>query len=34
VLGHLAGVVALAALMLAVLVPFDLRLLRRRVLGE
>ena len=34
VAGHLAGVIAIAALMLAVLVPLDLRLLRRRVLGE
>jgi hypothetical protein len=30
----LAGVAALSAIMLAVLVPLDLRLLRRRVLGE
>ena len=30
----LAGVTALSALMLAILVPLDLRLLRRRVLGE
>jgi lipooligosaccharide transport system permease protein len=30
----LAGVAALSALMLAVLVPLDLRLLRRRVLGD
>jgi lipooligosaccharide transport system permease protein len=34
VLGHLAGVLALSALMLGVLVPLDLRLLRRRVLGD
>jgi lipooligosaccharide transport system permease protein len=34
VLGHLVGVTALSALMLAVLVPLDLRLLRRRVLGD
>jgi lipooligosaccharide transport system permease protein len=34
VIGHLVGVLALAAVMLAVLVPLDLRLLRRRVLGE
>jgi lipooligosaccharide transport system permease protein len=34
VLGHVAAVVALAAFMLAVLVPLDLRLLRRRVLGD
>src|SRR4029077_9724259 len=32
--GHLAGVVGLSALMLAILVPLDLRLLRRRVLGD
>lgn len=32
--GPVLGVIALAALMLAVLVPLDLRLLRRRVLGE
>ena len=31
---HLLAVAALSALMLAVLVPLDLRLLRRRVLGE
>jgi ABC-type multidrug transport system permease subunit len=30
----LAGVALLSAIMLAVLVPLDLRLLRRRVLGE
>jgi lipooligosaccharide transport system permease protein len=34
VAGHLASLLALAALMLAVLVPLDLRLLRRKVLGE
>jgi len=34
VVGHLAAVLAIAALMLAILVPLDLRLLRRRVLGE
>jgi lipooligosaccharide transport system permease protein len=34
VLAPLAGVAALSALLLAVLVPLDLRLLRRRVLGE
>jgi lipooligosaccharide transport system permease protein len=34
VLAHLAGVTALSALMLAILVPLDLRLLRRRVLGD
>jgi lipooligosaccharide transport system permease protein len=33
-LGHLAGVLALSALMLGMLVPLDLRLLRRRVLGD
>ena len=33
VAGHLAGVAVLSALMLGVLVPLDLRLLRRRVLG-
>ena len=31
---HLAAVAALSAIMLAVLVPLDLRLLRRRVLGD
>ena len=31
---HLLAVAALSALMLAILVPLDLRLLRRRVLGE
>ena len=31
---HLLAVIGLSALMLAVLVPLDLRLLRRRVLGE
>jgi hypothetical protein len=30
----LAWVTALSALLLAILVPLDLRLLRRRVLGE
>jgi len=34
VLAPLAGVAVLSALMLAVLVPLDLRLLRRRVLGD
>ncbi|MGH7399908.1 MAG: ABC transporter permease [Candidatus Rokuibacteriota bacterium] len=34
VLGHLAGVLVLSALMLGILVPLDLRLLRRRVLGD
>ncbi|MGH7299340.1 MAG: ABC transporter permease [Candidatus Rokuibacteriota bacterium] len=34
VLGHLAGVMVLSALMLGILVPLDLRLLRRRVLGD
>jgi lipooligosaccharide transport system permease protein len=34
VLAPLAGVAALSVLMLAVLVPLDLRLLRRRVLGD
>jgi lipooligosaccharide transport system permease protein len=34
VLGHLASLVALAGVMLAVLVPLDLRLLRRRILGD
>jgi hypothetical protein len=34
VAGHLAGLVVLAALVVAVLVPLDLRLLRRRVLGD
>ena len=34
VLAHLAALIVLAAVMLAVLVPLDLRLLRRRVLGE
>lgn len=34
VLVHLASLVALVALMLAVLVPLDLRLLRRRILGD
>ena len=32
--GHLAGTLLLSALLLAVLVPLDLRLLRRRVLGD
>ena len=32
--GHLAGALLLSALLLAVLVPLDLRLLRRRVLGD
>jgi lipooligosaccharide transport system permease protein len=34
VAGHLAGALLLSALLLAVLVPLDLRLLRRRVLGD
>ena len=34
VAGPLAGVAVLSGVMLAVLVPLDLRLLRRRVLGE
>jgi ABC-type polysaccharide/polyol phosphate export permease len=34
VVAPLAGVVVLSALLLAILVPLDLRLLRRRVLGE
>jgi lipooligosaccharide transport system permease protein len=34
VVGHLAALMAISAVMLAVLVPLDLRLLRRRVLGE
>jgi len=34
VLVPLAGVVALSAAMLVIFVPLDLRLLRRRVLGE
>jgi ABC-type polysaccharide/polyol phosphate export permease len=34
VLAPLAGVAALSVVMLAVLVPLDLRLLRRRVLGD
>ena len=32
--GHLAGLAALLAVMLAVLVPLDIRLLRKRVLGD
>lgn len=32
--GHLAGVLILSALLLGILVPLDLRLLRRRVLGD
>jgi lipooligosaccharide transport system permease protein len=32
--GHLAGLAALVAVMLAVLVPLDMRLLRKRVLGD
>jgi lipooligosaccharide transport system permease protein len=32
--GHLAGLVVLATVMLAVLVPLDMRLLRKRVLGD
>jgi lipooligosaccharide transport system permease protein len=34
VVAHLAGVTVLSALMLGILVPLDLRLLRRRVLGD
>jgi lipooligosaccharide transport system permease protein len=34
VLGHLASLALLASVMLCVLVPLDLRLLRRRVLGD
>ena len=34
VAGHLTGVAVISALMLGVLVPLDLRLLRRRVLGD
>jgi lipooligosaccharide transport system permease protein len=34
VMGHLVGLVVLAGVMLGILVPLDLRLLRRRVLGE
>jgi lipooligosaccharide transport system permease protein len=34
VAGHLAGVLILSALLLGILVPLDLRLLRRRVLGD
>jgi lipooligosaccharide transport system permease protein len=34
VLAHLGGVLALSALLLGILVPLDLRLLRRRVLGD
>jgi lipooligosaccharide transport system permease protein len=34
VLGHLAALVALVALLLAVLVPLDMRLVRRRILGD
>ncbi|MEX2220782.1 MAG: ABC transporter permease [Candidatus Rokuibacteriota bacterium] len=34
VMWHLAGVAILSALMLGILVPLDLRLLRRRVLGD
>lgn len=34
VVGHLAGVLILSALLLGALVPLDLRLLRRRVLGD
>ncbi len=34
VAAHLAGVLVLSALMLGILVPLDLRLLRRRVLGD
>jgi lipooligosaccharide transport system permease protein len=34
VAGHLTGVLILSALLLGILVPLDLRLLRRRVLGD
>ncbi len=34
VAGHLAGALILSALLLGILVPLDLRLLRRRVLGD
>jgi len=34
VAGPLTGVAVLSAVMLGVLVPLDLRLLRRRVLGD
>jgi hypothetical protein len=34
VLGHLAAVLGLSLLLLGLLVPLDLRLLRRRVLGD
>ena len=34
VVGHLAGVLVLSALLLGILVPLNLRLLRRRVLGD
>ena len=34
VVGHLAGVLGLSAILLGILVPLDLRLLRRRVLGD
>jgi hypothetical protein len=34
VLGHLAAVLALSLVLLGVLVPLNLRLLRRRVLGD
>ena len=34
VAGHLAAVLILSALLLGILVPLDLRLLRRRVLGD
>jgi lipooligosaccharide transport system permease protein len=32
--GHLAGLAVLVAVMLGVLVPLDMRLLRKRVLGD
>jgi lipooligosaccharide transport system permease protein len=34
VAGHLLSLVLLSVLMVAILVPLDLRLLRRRVLGD
>ena len=33
-LGHLASLAVLVAMMLGVLVPLDMRLLRKRVLGD
>jgi lipooligosaccharide transport system permease protein len=32
--GHLAGLAVMVAVMLGVLVPLDMRLLRKRVLGD